>query len=115
MAKVTMDEFRKLLQDAVNRGTERGKAMNLDPTKDISQQQPSQVSEPETYVQQKAANIFDEKEDAALLKGVKNMYDDEAPYTDAEVITDLEKFFKNELKNRSPQMALVWVKKILKI
>ena len=114
MSKITMDEFRKLLQNAVGLGLERGKAMKLDPTKDISQQQPAQVNESETYVQQKAANIFDEEEDAALLKSVKRMYD-EAPYTDEEVIMDLEKFFKNELRDRSPKMALVWVKKILKI
>ena len=44
MSKITMDEFRKLLQNAVGRGLERGKAMNLDPTKDISQQQPAQVN-----------------------------------------------------------------------
>ncbi|HIE83010.1 MAG TPA: hypothetical protein EYQ00_03805 [Dehalococcoidia bacterium] len=114
MPKITTKEFSEMLKQAMNRGLDRGKSMGIDPERGVDKQQPSEPEEIENYVEQKVVNIFDDEEDEALVKSIKGMYEDDTPYTDDEVIIDLEKFFKNELKGRSPQMALIWAKKTIK-
>ena len=113
MAKVTREEFGELLKKAVNQGLERGKALGIDPTRDMGEQDIALFDENESYVERKVANIFDEDDDEALIKCVVRLRGEETPYTDAEIIEEFEKFFKNELKERSPREALIWANKVI--
>jgi hypothetical protein len=114
MPKITTKEFSEMLKQAMNRGLDRGKSMGIDPERGVDKQQPSEPEEIENYIEQKVANIFDEDDDEVLIKCVNRLKGEESPYTDADIIEEFEKFFKNELKGRSPQMALIWAKKIIK-
>jgi hypothetical protein len=114
MSKITIKKFGELLKQAADRGFERGKGMGIDSNRDLGDQQLTPTDEIEDYVEQKVANIFDEDDDEILIKCVIRLKGEESPYTDADIIEEFEKFFKNELKGRSPQMALIWVNKVIK-
>ncbi len=113
MSKITIKKFGELLKQAADRGFERGKGMGIDSNRDLGDQQLTPIDEIEDYVEQKVANIFDEDDDEVLIKCVIRLRSEETPYPDAEIIEEFEKFFKNELKDRSPRAALIWANKVI--